>query len=152
MKRTFAFIVTLAFLNLLITPAVFAQVEVGQQSNYGRGMGRQYDRLYDPSTVETIAGEVMTIETQTSRRGMASSISLTVETATGNALVHLGPAWYLNSQDAQIEPGDKIEVTGSNVILAGEPTIIAAEVHKGDQTLVLRDQNGVPAWSGWRRP
>jgi len=65
--------------------------------------------------------------------------------------VHLGPAWYMDNQDVQIAVGDKVEVKGSRVTLDGKPTLIAAEVKKGDEVLTLRDANGFPAWSGWRR-
>jgi hypothetical protein len=33
----------------------------------------------------------------------------------------------------------------------GKPTIIAAEVKKGDGILKLRDKNGFPMWAGWRK-
>jgi hypothetical protein len=44
-----------------------------------------------------------------------------------------------------------IEVRGSRVTFEGKPALIAAEVMKGDGTLRLRDQDGYPAWAGWRR-
>jgi len=53
--------------------------------------------------------------------------------------------------DTKIEKGDKIEVKGSRVTFAGKPAIIAAEVKKGDNTVILRDSAGIPAWAGWRR-
>jgi hypothetical protein len=65
--------------------------------------------------------------------------------------VHLGPAFYLENQDVKIEPKDKVEVKGSRVTFGGKPAIIAAEVKKGDEVLKLRDENGFPMWSGWRR-
>ena len=40
---------------------------------------------------------------------------------------------------------------GSRVTVQGKPELIAAEVRKGDETLRLRDESGVPAWSGWRK-
>ncbi len=45
----------------------------------------------------------------------------------------------------------EIEVKGSRITFAGKPAIIAAEIKKGEQILTLRDKNGFPAWSGWRR-
>jgi hypothetical protein len=51
----------------------------------------------------------------------------------------------------KIEPKDKVEVTGSRITFDGKPAIIAAEVKKGDEALKLRDDNGFPVWSGWRR-
>jgi hypothetical protein len=53
--------------------------------------------------------------------------------------------------DTKIQKGDTIEVKGSRVTITGKPAIIAAEVKKGDNVLVLRDNNGIPAWTGWRR-
>jgi hypothetical protein len=44
-----------------------------------------------------------------------------------------------------------VEVRGSRVTMGGKPVIIAAEVRKGDAVLTLRDDQGVPMWSGWRR-
>jgi hypothetical protein len=65
--------------------------------------------------------------------------------------VHLGPGWYIENQDVKIQPKDKLEVKGSRVTFEGKPVIIAAEVKKGDEVLKLRDKNGFPLWSGWRR-
>jgi hypothetical protein len=55
-------------------------------------------------------------------------------------------------------PGEKsrnthvrVEVKGSCITFGGNPAIIAAEVKKGDDVMKLRDDNGVPAWAGWRR-
>jgi len=35
--------------------------------------------------------------------------------------------------------------------MMGQPAVIAAEVKKGDIVLKLRDDNGIPVWSGWRK-
>ena len=37
------------------------------------------------------------------------------------------------------------------VKIDGKEALIASEVKKGDETLVLRDSAGIPAWAGWRR-
>jgi hypothetical protein len=37
------------------------------------------------------------------------------------------------------------------VTTAGKPALIAAKVKKGDERLRLRDESGVPVWTGWRR-
>jgi hypothetical protein len=54
-------------------------------------------------------------------------------------------------ESVKIQPGDVVEVKGSRVTMAGKPALIAAEVKKGDETLRLRDETGVPVWTGWRR-
>ena len=117
----------------------------------GWGAGGQYGRMYDPKTVQTVTGEVVSVETFTPASGMSSGVHLQVKTATETNSVHLGPSWYLDNQDVQIKAKDNIEVTGSRITFEGKPAIIAAEVKKGDEVLKLRDQNGVPFWAGWRR-
>ena len=84
-------------------------------------------------------------------KGMYSGIHIVVKTDKESLDVHLGPEWYVERLDTNIEKGDKIEVKGSRVTFDGKPAIIAAEVKKGDNILVLRDGIGIPAWAGWRR-
>ncbi len=82
---------------------------------------------------------------------MSSGVHLTVKMDKETISVHLGPAWYVQRQDIKIVPGDKVEITGSRIIFQRQPAIIAAEVKRGDEILKLRDENGFPVWSGWRR-
>lgn len=53
--------------------------------------------------------------------------------------------------DVKIEKDDEITVKDSRTTFAGKPVIIAQEFKKGDAVFVLRDNNGYPVWSGWRR-
>jgi hypothetical protein len=117
----------------------------------GWGPGGAYGRMYDPKTVETISGEVVTVDLQAPMKGMGSGVHLQLKTSKETIVVHLGPAWYIENQDTKIEVKDKIEVKGSRVTFDGKPAIIAAEVRKGDEVLKLRDENGIPYWAGWRR-
>jgi hypothetical protein len=116
----------------------------------GWGPGAAYSRTYDPRTVETITGEVVSVERIRPLKGMSYGVHIVLKTDGGIVSVHLGPAWYIENQDVRILPKDRVEVKGSRVVLQGKPTMIASEVRKGDDVLVLRDGNGVPAWSGWR--
>lgn len=107
--------------------------------------------LYNSSTVETVTGEVIAVERMTAMTQRSGGIHLLMETQSEEISVHLGPAWYLEEQGMQIEPGDRIEVVGSRVTIAEVPTIIATEIHQGDQVLTLRDDSGSPAWRRcWR--
>ena len=117
----------------------------------GWGMKGAYQRMYDPATVETLSGEVMSIDKITPMKGMRYGIHLTLKTAKETIPIHLGPGWFIERLDSKIEKGDKIEVTGSRVNVGGKPAVIAAEVKKGESILVLRDKAGIPVWSGWRR-
>jgi hypothetical protein len=107
--------------------------------------------MFNPATMETLSGTVASVDKVTPMKGMHYGIHIMIKSDTETVDVHLGPEWFIERQDAKIEKGDTIEVKGSRVTIAGKAAIIAAEVKKGDSTLVLRDANGIPAWAGWRR-
>lgn len=116
-------------------------------------MDSQYSRMYDPAKVETLSGEVTSIDEVKPMKGMSKGIHMILKTDTETIPVHLGPEWFLEKQDVKIEKGDKVEVKGSRVTFDGKPAIIASEVKKGKDFLKLRDESGVPVWGppGWRR-
>jgi hypothetical protein len=114
-------------------------------------MGSQYNRLYNLATVETLSGTVESVDKVTPMKGMYAGVHIMLNTEKETISIHLGPEWYVERQDVKIAKGDTIGVKGSRVTFADKPAIIAAEVKKGDSTLVLRDSNGIPAWAGWRK-
>jgi hypothetical protein len=117
----------------------------------GWGMSSQYQRMYNPATVETISGTVESVDQIKPMKGMYYGIHLKVKTEKEIIEVHLGPGWYIERLDTRIDKGDKLEIMGSRVNVSGKPVLIAAEVRKGDNTLILRDAAGIPAWAGWKR-
>ena len=135
---------------VVLAPVAFAQGMKWRGSG-GWGPGGPYGRMYDTKAVETVAGEVTQVDRITPMRGMSAGVHLVVKTDKGDLSVHLGPQWYLENQDVKIEPKDKVEIKGSRVTVQGKPTLIAAEVKKGDEVLKLRDEAGMPVWAGWRR-
>lgn len=110
----------------------------------------QYGRIYDPKTVKTVAGDVESVERFTPQGVSTSGVRLLLKTEGETFLVHLGPSWYVDNQEEQIQSKDKVQITGSLVTLDGKQVLIAAEVTKGNGTLKLRDANGVPLWAAWR--
>jgi hypothetical protein len=149
MKKAVA-AVSILFL-MLATSSLAQQHRMKWRGSGGWGMGAQYSRMYDVKTVESITGEIVSIDTFRPQKGMSYGVHLMLKTDKETIPVHLGPAWYIENQDVKLSPKDKIEVKGSRIIFEGKPTIIAAEVKKDDEVLTLRDSNGVPMWSGWRR-
>jgi hypothetical protein len=103
-------------------------------------------RMYDPNNVTTVNGEVLSVDTFTRTNGMSGGMHLQLKTDNETWDVHLGPTWYLQNQEIQIQPEDNITVTGSIINWSGQSGIIAASVRKGDAALMLRDQDGVPVW------
>ena len=121
----------------------------GSENQEGLGPGGEagYDRMYDPKTVGTVNGAVVSVN-QITDRGMDSGVSLTLKTAKETILVYLGPGWFLAKQDLTFAPQDQVEITGSQITFQGKPAIIAVQVKKGDKSLKLRDPAGIPAWAG----
>lgn len=139
---------------LLITATIsFAQRGPGMmwRGSGGWGPGTQYNRMYDPKTVETISGEITAVDRITPAKGMSGGVHMTVKSDKETISVHLGPGFYIENQDVKLQAKDKVEVKGSRISFGGKPAIIAAEVKKGDEVLKLRDDAGFPVWSGWRR-
>jgi hypothetical protein len=136
---------------LLSSTEAFAQEGVMWKGGGGWGAGSPYGKMYNPQTVETIGGEVVSVDQITPAKGMSYGVHLVVKTEKETISVHLGPGWYIENQDVKIAPKDRITVKGSRIMFEGKPAIIAAEVKKDDEVLTLRDASGFPAWSGWRR-
>ena len=152
--RQFRLGLALATMSVLVgAVSSFAQPRQGMmwRGSGGWGPGSQYNRMYDPKAVETISGEVTSIDRITPMKGMTGGVHMNVKTEKDTISVHLGPGWYLENQDVKIETKDRVEVKGARTTFAGKPAIIAAEVKKGDEVLKLRDDSGFPVWAGWRR-
>jgi hypothetical protein len=117
----------------------------------GWGAGTPYAGMYNPMTLEDIAGEVISVDKIIPGKNMSYGVHLVLKTDAETISVHLGPVWYLENQELKIEVKDKVEIKGSRITFEGKPAIIAKEVVKGDEVLMLRDENGRAVWSGWRR-
>lgn len=117
----------------------------------GWGPGDPYGRTFDPRSVVTVSGEVVAVEQSVPLRGMHAGVHLKLRSGKETLTVHLGPAWFIERQDVELAPKDRLEVTGSRVTIDGKPVVIAAEVARGDQVLKLRDRDGRPVWAGWHQ-
>jgi hypothetical protein len=75
---------------------------------------------------------------------------LLVKTGADTVDVYLCPKSFLDDMGVSFSKGDEIALTGSKVKHGEADLILAREVVKGSDTLVLRDDKGNPVWS-WRR-
>lgn len=107
-----------------------------------------YSTLYKPGSVEKIPGEVVSLGKTMSGNGKAFCESLTLKTSKGKIWVILKPESYKPKKNLTIQPSDQVEITGSRIMLPGKSALIAAQVKKDNETMVLRDvQTGRPAWA-----
>lgn len=144
--------IAFASLAALAAAAAFAQTPPrGRMGPPGGRPGAMYMNLFDPATVTTMTGEVVSIEHRDMMRRMRG-VHAIVRTASGDVEVHLGPDWFVENQELKLQKGDQVEVRGSKVEVGGKPNLIAIEVKRGQDTLKLRDEQGVPVWVAWRRP
>jgi hypothetical protein len=75
---------------------------------------------------------------------------LLVKSGADSVDVYLCPKSFLDELGVSFSKGDEVTLTGSKVKQGEADLILAREVDKGNDTLVLRDEKGDPVWS-WHR-
>lgn len=128
----------------------FAQWNINWQGSGNWGPESPYVRSYNMNTVGQFRGTVERIDRGIPQKGMCYGVCLRMKTDRGIMTVDLGPAWFVENQDFVIGPNDQIEVIGSQIIFNRQMLILAAEIHKGNTTLRLREANGFPLWCAWK--
>jgi hypothetical protein len=104
---------------------------------------------YDVHTETKMKGTVE--EVKLPPKGSEKEVAhLLVKTGADTADVYLCPASFLDDMGVSFSKGDEIAFTGSKVKQGEADLILAREVVKGTDTLVLRDDKGKPVWSGRR--
>ena len=64
--------------------------------------------------------------------------------------IYLCPKSFLDDMGATFAKGDEVTVTGSKITQDGSDLILAREVVKGTDTIMLRDDKGKPVWN-WHK-
>jgi len=123
---------------------VFAATTALAQGGYG-------GRMYDANKEVTVKGTVRDVHQHTGKRGW-NGTHLTLITDSGTFDVHVGPTSYISQEEFSFATGDKIEVVGSQVAISGQEALLARQITKDGKTLVLRNAQGIPEWSGRKRP
>ncbi len=140
-----------AAITLAVPAATLAQAAEpgacpGGCAHEGRGpRGRHGPRMFDPKSVTTVQGDVVSVDTVEGRRGQG--VHLTLAMGSEKLLVVLGPSFYLEQQPTKVTQGDRIEVKGSRITWGDQPVLVAQEIKKGSEVLTLRDAEGIPLWS-----
>jgi hypothetical protein len=118
---------------------------VWTQPGPGSGVPR-----YDPKTETTLSGTIEDIQLLPGHhRGTGTHLIL--KTDSGTIEIHVGPTAYIEKRQFSFTKGDRIEVLGSQVKIGSKDALLAREITKEGKKLVLRDQTGVPLWSGRNR-
>jgi hypothetical protein len=104
---------------------------------------------YDVHTETKMKGSVE--EVKLPPKGSEKEIAhLLLKNSTETVDVYLCPKSFLDDMGVSFGKGDEIALTGSKVKQGEADLVLAREVVKGNDTLVLRDDKGNPIWS-WHR-
>ena len=104
---------------------------------------------YDPATETKMKGVVE--EVRLPPKGQEKDAAhLLIKNGDDMIDIYLCPKSFLDDMGVTFSKGDAIAVTGSKIKQDGADLILAREVVKGQDTLVLRDDKGNPVWN-WGR-
>jgi hypothetical protein len=103
----------------------------------GRGSGSDVSSAAYPVTEWlTLSGEVIA----------RVDDELTIQTADGELVVHLGPEWYWDAEGIGLSAGDQVQVTG--FYEEDEFEVARVENTTTGESVTLRDDSGRPLWAG----
>ena len=74
-------------------------------------------------------------------------VHLMVKSADDVVDLYFCPKSFMDDMGVSLSKGDELAFTGSKVKYGGADLILAREVLKGTETLVLRDEKGNPVWT-----
>jgi hypothetical protein len=98
---------------------------------------------YDPASEVTVKGVVTAIH-ESKLATDHPGLHLVLQTETETVEVHACPVRFLSELGFALEVGDKLSVIGSRP--KGAIVMVAREIAKGRDSLILRDKTGSPNW------
>lgn len=101
---------------------------------------------YDLKTEAKLKGTVEELKLPT-KGGHKQAAHLLLKNGTDMVDVYLCPESFLKDMGFTFSKGDEIALTGSKVKQEDGDLILAREIVKGTDTLILRDEKGGPVWN-----
>ena len=108
----------------------------------------------EPRTAEvTVTGTVTVVSQPPDTNGL----HLAFKTADGTIEVRLGPKAWLDSHGYTFAKGDELTIIGAKstthdmATMTNTTVLVARQITKHGETMVLRDENGRPMWAGPNR-
>lgn len=147
MKKIRKLLLTTVLVGVFFGSEASAQQSPMRKGEEEWGPCKYYTRHYNRHLVESVAGEVVSVDEFRPVEDVSPGVQIMLKTDKETIPVHLGPSWYVDNQDVRILPGNKVEVKGSRINFQDKTVIMAAEVKRGNQNLVLRQMDGFPIWA-----
>lgn len=101
---------------------------------------------YDLTTETRMQGAVEEVKLPPAG-GEKEIAHLLVKVGTDTVDVYLCPKAFLDDMGVSFSKGDQLTITGSKIKQGEADLILAREIVKGTDTLVLRDAKGNPVWA-----
>jgi len=101
---------------------------------------------YDLQTEVKLKGVVQEIK---AAENVKDSVRLVLKSTDETIDISLCPKSFLDDMGTSFAKGDEISLTGSKVKLETASLVLAREVVKGNDKLLLRDEKGSPVWN-WK--
>ena len=101
---------------------------------------------YNPAAEVTVAGTVVETREFFCPISDDQGMHVVLRTPQTVLLVHLAPSRFLRSQGFQFHSGDQLEVVGTRVNYQQQDALLAREVTRGNEVLIVRDHQGRPLW------
>ena len=76
-------------------------------------------------------------------------VHLSLTTDKGPLDVMIAPERFLKEMEISFAKGDKVEILGAQVVNDGVPLLLAREVTRNGDVMLMRDDLGKPVWLGW---
>lgn len=110
----------------------------------GRQVSASGATVYHPTAEVQLTGFVRDVrEFVCPEGGHEMGAHLMLQTGTGGVMeVHLLPSRLMRSRNLSFAPGDRITVLGSEVRVFDRHDVIAREIDRNNEKIILRDEQG----------
>ncbi|MBX3359537.1 MAG: PRC-barrel domain-containing protein [Phycisphaeraceae bacterium] len=103
-------------------------------------------RAIDRGSATKISGTVSNVHSVDLGEGVRPAKALTLKTTTGEQVVLLGPAWYMDNQPIKCDKGAVISSDVYQTTINGKPYWIARTIDVNGDHIVLIDSSNTPSW------
>ena len=98
-----------------------------------------------PGQLDSIVGDILRLEHADGEP--ESQVRAIVAVGRAQVSVRLGPVSFVLHQGVQLAPRDRVIVQGSPATADGAQGMVAVEILRNNDKLILRDSNGEPLWT-----
>lgn len=134
-----------------MTPAIrlariYALALIAVATIFAGSASAQNAPKYDPSTETKIQGVIEDLKYEPQGK-VKEMVHLVMKNGDQTVDIYLCPKSFMEEMGVSYSKGDQISFTGSKVKQGDAELILAREVVKGEDTLVVRDGKGNPVWT-----